>query len=147
MRFKQKFRPKYVKMRTRTSACLLIRYSRLVIALSSSFLALNAFYYYRKRTKHLQKMFCFCFFCAFAPTFHFKPCIFFVGGSVRRNISCPRAQVTLAPSMIVIEIENVIVYNQHALAFGFKYTFIKPTICRFHKWGMTQWLERSPHSN
>jgi len=53
------------------------------------FLALNAFYFYRNKA-----ILYFFFFRTFAPVFHFKICSYCWRG--RKNISCPRAQGTVA---------------------------------------------------
>jgi len=61
-------------LRPQTPALLL---SPTITSLSSSFLALNAFYYPKKRIEITTAvMLCFCFLRSFAPIFHFKLCSF-----------------------------------------------------------------------
>jgi len=62
----------------------------------SSFLALNA-YYYPKKEHNCSKCSAFTSSAAFALIFHFK--LVFVDGG-RKNISCPRAQGTLATPLL-----------------------------------------------
>jgi len=50
------------------------------------------------KTEQLQYMFCFYLFRNFAPIFHFKLFSFYDGE--RKNISCPRAQGTLATPLV-----------------------------------------------
>jgi len=87
------------ELRPQTPALLLLPN---VTTLSGSFLALSAFYYEQKEKNNYSTS-----AFAFLHLFFTSNSVVFVNGG-RKNVSCPRAQGTLATPLVLIPFRNLL---------------------------------------